>query len=133
MGVRLYFRNKDRPENEYCLGKFLGYADPSDQHTSIDFLVEVGALDGYEWDTSYRDIPDRSEMAASFIEECHYCRFYEYGGMFELCTEDLVWFIRLYWDDHAKLFDHESWDVREELQFIQQNASIESRWEFRLF
>lgn len=64
MGVRLYFRNKDKPDNEYCLGKFLGYAETS---------------------------------------------------------------------DHAKLFDHEPWDVREELQFIQQNASVESRWEFRLF
>lgn len=67
MGIRLSFRNKDKPDVEYCLGKYFSYAEPTDAHDSVDFLFRIGALDQYEWTDD--EIPERSEMAAAFIRE----------------------------------------------------------------
>lgn len=134
MGIRLSFRNKDKPDEEYCLGKYFSYAEPTDAHDSVDFLVRIGALDQYEWPDD--EIPERSEMAAAFIRECEFCMYQDYGCMFELSTEDLVGFLGLYTIDRAKLRGWELSDFNDQLYgalaFIQRNATVESRWEFKL-
>lgn len=135
MGIRLSFRNKYKPDSEYCLGKYLSYADPTDAHDSIDFLVECGALDNYEWWDGSDHVLSKSEVVEKFILECQSCTYQDYG-MFELCTEDLVWFIHLNILDKSKLRNWPVSDFTEQfigaLEFIKDNATIESRWEFRL-
>lgn len=134
MGIRLYFRNKYKPEKEYCLGKLFSYAEGKDKLKCVDFLNDVGALDEYwiddEWRKDYHWCETPQEL---FQCMCECTRYIDYNeDFFELCTEDLIWFLVLYWEDHASFHGHEDWGIREEAKFIQENATCETRWEFRL-
>ena len=136
MGIRLSFRNKYKPDAEYCLGKYLSYAETTDAHESIDFLVECGALDDYEWWDDPDHILSKSEVVDRFITECQSCTYQDYGSLFELSTEDLIWFIYLNIIDKSKLREWPVSDFKDQfvgaMEFIKDNAAVENRWEFRL-
>lgn len=133
MGIRLYFRNRYKPENEYCLGKLFAYAERKDKLKCVDFLNEVGELDAYWIDSELRTGYDWCKTPQELFQEmCCCCTYQDYGEFFELCTEDLIWFLVLYWDDHASFHEHPGLGLREEAEFIQKNATRETRWEFRL-
>ena len=134
MGIRLYFRNKYAPKDEYCLGKLLYYADVKDNLKSIDFIVSVGALDEYEW---YKDSPEFNDMAKEFIVECTICAYQDYGDLFELCSEDLFMFLYLYRKDQKEFWGPDNTvtydtDLLHEIEYVQKHAAVENRWEFRL-
>lgn len=134
MGIRLYFRNKYDPKEEFCLGKLLHYANSVNHLECVDFIIETGALDDYEW---YEDVPDRCKMHGEFLDECVICAYQDYGDLFELSTEDLCLFIYLYRKDQKDFWgpDHivqYDLDLEDELKFIQKHAAVENRWEFRL-
>lgn len=134
MGIRLYFRNKYAPADEYCMGKLLHYADYKDRLSCIDFLVSVNALDEYDW---YEDRPEVNDMASEFISECSICPYQDYGDLFELCTEDLFLFLYLYRKDQKEFWGPDNHviydtDLHQEIEYVQKHASVESRWEFRL-
>ena len=134
MGIRLYFRNKYHPGEEYCLGKLLHYADYKDKLLCVDFLVSVNALDLYEW---YKEVPKFENMGQEFISECAICVYQDYGELFELSTEDLCLFLYLYRQDQKEFWgpDHivqYDTDLKSEIEYIQKNAAVENRWEFRL-
>lgn len=134
MGIRLYFRNKYEPKEEYCLGKLFHYANSVDHLDCVDFIVEAGALNDYEWCVNF---PCTGIKSGDFLDECVICAYQDYGGLFELSTEDLCLFIYLYRKDQKEFWgpDHivqYDLDLEDELKFIQKHAAIENRWEFRL-
>ena len=133
MGIRLYFRNKYKPENEYCLGKLFAYAEGKDKLKCVDFLNDVGVLDEFWLDGEIHTMWSYCKTPQElFLDMCCCWTYQDYGDFFELCTEDLIWFLVLYWEDHASFHGHEDWGIREEAKFIQENATCETRWEFRL-
>lgn len=134
MGIRLYFRNKYNPKDEFCLGKLLYYADYYSRLSCIDFLVSVNALVDYEW---VEGMPEVKEMTKVFISECQICAYQDYGDLFELCTEDLFQFIYLYRKDQKEFWgpDHivqYDTDLEDEIKYIQTHAVCANMWEFRL-
>lgn len=134
MGIRLYFRNKYAPADEYCMGKLLYYADIKDRLSCIDFLVSVNALDEYVWS---RDTPSFNDIAKQFIDECAIWSYIDYGDLFELGTEDLFMFLYLYRKDQKEFWGPDNivtydTDLQQEIEYVQKHASVENRWEFRL-
>lgn len=138
MGIRLYFRNKYKPENEYCLGKLFAYAEGNDKLKCVDFLNDVGVLDEFwldgeihtQW--SYCETPQEL-----FLDMCCCCTYQDYGEFFELCTEDLFMFLYLYRKDQKEFWRPQhivtyDTDLLQEIKYVQKHASVENRWEFRL-
>ncbi len=137
MGIRLYFRNKDNPKEEYCLGKLLHYAEYKENLTCVWFLDQINALDEYWTDSELRtDFYYCENVTELFITLCQCCPYVDYGDLFEMSSEDLFYFLFLYYEDKGKI---DGWTTIEQHQavveasaFIMKNATCESRWEFRL-
>lgn len=133
MGIRLYFRNKYKPEDEFCLGKYFSYAEKKDCcYMCVKYLIKSGRIDYFLID--YKEQYDSGDDIYNFLEACAMGRYYEYGEFFEMTTEEACGFIADYMLDRCRLwqYDLKASYMIDILQFIAQNATIESMWEFRL-
>lgn len=133
MGIRLYFRNKDNPKEEFCLGKYFSYAEKTDCcYLCVKNLIKSGRIDHFLFD--YKEQYDSGDDIDNFLEACAIGRYYDYGEFFEMTTEEACGFIADYMLDRCRLwqYDLNSRYMIDILQFIGQNATIESMWEFRL-
>ena len=144
MGIRLYFRNKDRSEeHEYCLGKLYGYIEANNYlWKSVNYLKKINAIqefvNGFK---EYYDYPDCINDA--FIEICDDCKYNDYGEFFKLTTQQLcgfLYFYRMDWNFYNKDFPLEK-DARRlydadfferVLFFIGEHKNCGDIWLFRL-
>lgn len=137
MGIRLYFRNKDKPKEEFCMGKLLHYAEYKENLTCVWFLEQINALDDYWTDSELRtDYYYCENVVELFITLCNCTPYIDYGDLFEMSSEDLFYFLFLYYEDMCKIYGlmitEKYQAIAEASAFIMKNASCESRWEFRL-
>ena len=131
MGIRLYFRNKDKPEEEYCLGKLYSYIDEKDKCTSVKWLLEfTNALDEFV-ENPYARIEENVE---AFLLDCACMRYIDYGEFFELSTCELCLFLIYYGIDWESLWYDEGYkfDLEHAIAFIGTHEACVNRWEFRL-
>lgn len=141
MGIRLYFRKKGIESEEFCLGKLYGYLNSGkDAETlnSICFLVDTGTIanlvNEYKEDMAE---PEKTLMSdhETFEEYCYVCPYQDYGDFFQMTKAKCREFIKLYLQDHARVWGHEYWYNTEQcaLDFMQRMSSSEkSIFEFRL-
>lgn len=135
MGIRLYFRNKDKTNNEYCLGKLYYYWEETGlpKLESVKYLEQIGALDHYVFDL---DDYGLASLYSAFLLQCSCYPYMDYGdeGMFELSTGQLMQFVMLYIKDHAKAWEHPVMysSIENIIEFVEANETCEPIWEFRL-
>lgn len=135
MGIRLYFRNKDKKDNEYCLGKLLYYHEAGNfqKLECVKYLEQIGALDHYVFDL---DDYELSSLYTAFLLQCSCCPYMDYGdeGMFELSTGQLMQFVILYIKDHAAVWEHPVMysSIENIIEYVEANETCEPIWEFRL-
>lgn len=141
MGIRLYFRNKDRSEDhEYCLGKLYGYVETNKYlWKSVDYLKKINAIQ--EFVNSFKKHYDYPEIINdAFIEICDDCPYNDYGEFFQLTTQQLcgfLYFYRMDWNlyheltkDEMKLNDADFF--YRVLFFIGDHRNCGDIWLFRL-
>lgn len=132
MGIRLYVRNRDYPENELCLGKLFGYVDDAEKLKCVEYLDSIGAIGSnfLDWKENY---PDCKTLIDAFIDACaHYSRF-GYGEFFQLSTAQCIKFIYLYREDQKRILHNSNMMIDEmEIDFLTENESKNNVWEFRL-
>lgn len=141
MGIRLYFRNKDRSkDHEYCLGKLYGYVGQNKYlWKSVDYLKKINAIQ--EFVKSYKEYNDFPEsIQDAFIDICAVCPYNDYDEFFQLTTKQLcgfLYFYRMDWNvyheiekDERKLNDADFY--YSVLFFIGDHKNCGDTWLFRL-
>lgn len=137
MGIRLYFRNKDKPKEEFCLGKYFSYAEKKDCcYMCVKYLLKH-IQSAYDLLVEYRESYEGDDDISDFLDLCSMGRTYDYGEFFEMGTDDLCGFISCYIKDKIRLWQYDINGIKPNylldlLQFIGDNGSIESVWEFQL-
>ena len=134
MGIRLYFRNKYKPEDEFHLGKYFSYAEKKDGcYNCVKYLLDH-VSSAFDLLMEYREFYIGDDDIYDFLDMCANGIYFDYGDFFEMETDDLCGFLSCYIMDRCSLFNYE---LKPEylidiLQFIGDHGTIKSVWEFRL-